>query len=101
MCRASANLAPPPVELLAERLDLVAQLGGVLELELVGGLEHLGLEAGQQLLEVGARHGHLLGHGLGRAAALGGHRRRVADHLRDVADPVSYTHLTLPTIYSV
>ena len=38
------------------------------------------------------------GHKCGR---LHGHSFKVAIHLSGDLDPVSYTHLTLPTIYSV
>src|SRR5262249_17736690 len=43
-------------ELAAKIFDLVAQLGGVLEAELLGGGEHLLLELDDQLLELRRRH---------------------------------------------
>src|SRR6476660_5446619 len=43
-------------EVAADALDLVAQLGGVLEAQLLGGLEHLLLERDDELLELLAVH---------------------------------------------
>src|SRR4029077_18190657 len=43
-------------QLPAQLLDLVAQLGGILEAELLRGREHLELEVDDHLLELLARH---------------------------------------------
>ena len=48
------------VELAAQVADLVAQLGRVLEAQLLGGGEHLLLELAHRLLDLGGRHVDLL-----------------------------------------
>src|SRR5215210_8569314 len=73
------------VQLPSQRLDLVAQLGRVLEAEIIGRGEHL-------LLQLDDRAADLLGgHALGltaAAAAAGGHLRLRHQEVGDVRDPL-------------
>src|SRR3954469_26022466 len=71
-------------ELVAQRLELVAQLRGVLEAQLLGGREHLLLERDDELLDLLARHAL----DLARRAPATRHVRRVAEReqLEDVGD---------------
>jgi len=69
-------------QLVAQRPELVAQLGGVLEAQLLGGREHLLLERDDELLDLLARHALDLAAG----TALARHLRCVAERqqLEDV-----------------
>src|SRR3954453_5158502 len=72
------------LQLAPQVLDLVAQLGRVLEAQLLGGGEHLLLELDHELLDLGRLHVDLL---VGApAAALGGHLGVRHQELRDVRD---------------
>ena len=71
-------------ELAPQLLDLVAELGRVLEAELLGGGEHLLLERDHELLELVSRHA--LDLGLAAATAARNRRRLEREELGDVGD---------------
>ena len=71
------------VQLAPQLADLVAQLGGVLEAQLLGRGEHLLLELDDRRLDLGRRHVDLL---LAPAAALGRDLGVRHQELRDVGD---------------
>src|ERR1035437_1085344 len=77
-------------------LDLVAQLGGVLEAELLGGGEHLLLQFDRQLLQLLATQALYLG---GTAAALAGHVRLLErEELGDIRDALDDLHRLRPVL---
>src|SRR4051812_40276799 len=89
---ARASPGPPPlvargrgllVQLAAHLADLVAQLRGVLEAQLLGGDEHLLLELDDRALELGRRHVDAL---LAAAASALGHLALAHQELGDVGD---------------
>src|SRR4051794_13573783 len=82
--RSGAGGRAQVLEVAAQLADLVAQPGGVLEAQLVGGDEHLLLELDDRALEV--LHGHRVDVALAPARALLGHLRVALQELGDVRD---------------